>query len=73
MLQAQAQVTACRSRVALISDLDRFKTINDSLGHPIGDMLKEVVERLKGCVRSDAISRQGDEFITLLNDGATAR
>ena len=72
VLQAQAQATRMQSRVALMYlDLDRFKTINDSLGHPIGDaMLKEVVERLKGCVRdSDTISRQGgDEFIILLND-----
>jgi diguanylate cyclase (GGDEF)-like protein len=70
--QAQAQASRMHSRVALMYlDLDRFKTINDSLGHPVGDeMLKEVVTRLKSCVRdSDTISRQGgDEFIILLND-----
>ena len=72
MEQAKALATRMRSRVALMFlDLDRFKTINDSLGHPVGDaLLKEVVERLKSCVReSDTISRQGgDEFIILLND-----
>ena len=72
MEQAKALATRMHSRVALMFlDLDRFKTINDSLGHPVGDaLLKEVVERLKSCVReSDTISRQGgDEFIILLND-----
>ena len=70
--QAQAHAARVQSRIALMYlDLDRFKTINDSLGHPVGDvLLKEVVERLKSCVRdSDTISRQGgDEFIILLND-----
>ena len=72
MEQAKALASRMHSRVALMFlDLDRFKTINDSLGHPVGDaLLKEVVERLKSCVReSDTISRQGgDEFIILLND-----
>jgi diguanylate cyclase (GGDEF)-like protein len=70
--QAKAQASRTQSRLALMFlDLDRFKTINDSLGHPVGDsLLNEVVGRLKSCVReSDTISRQGgDEFIILLND-----
>jgi diguanylate cyclase (GGDEF)-like protein/PAS domain S-box-containing protein len=69
---ALAKASRAQSGGAMIFlDLDRFKTINDSLGHPVGDaLLKAVVERLKGCVReSDTISRQGgDEFIILLDD-----
>ena len=55
----------------LYLDLDRFKDINDTLGHPVGDrLLQAVAERLKDCLReTDMVARfGGDEFAILQDD-----
>ncbi|MCH8621402.1 bifunctional diguanylate cyclase/phosphodiesterase [Undibacterium sp. TS12] len=57
----------------LFLDLDHFKQINDSLGHPFGDrVLLQVTERLKNCIRElDTAARLGgDEFVLLLHEAS---
>ena len=68
---ALAQAQRTRQRLAVIFiDLDNFKTINDTLGHDVGDeLLKEAAQRLHQCVRdSDTLARMGgDEFTVILH------
>ena len=68
LLRAQRHGTLA---AILFVDLDRFKTINDSLGHPTGDaLLQAAAGRLGECVRaSDTVARSGgDEFTILLDE-----
>ena len=72
LTQAMAVARRRREKLAVLYlDVDRFKQINDSLGHAIGDrLLQSVGKRLLSCVRaSDTVSRQGgDEFVVLFSE-----
>lgn len=76
--QAMAKARRDKTRLALMFiDIDKFKPVNDGLGHHVGDLLlKEVAQRLADCVRreSDTVARiGGDEFVVMLPEMATVQ
>ncbi len=81
LLDRLTHATAAVSRsgfmgALLFLDLDDFKTVNDTMGHEVGDqLLQQVAQRLKNCVRDvDTVARLGgDEFVVMLTDLAADR
>jgi len=74
---AQSMTASQRSRsysALMFMDLDNFKTLNDTLGHYVGDLLLiEVAHRISACLRAvDVVARfGGDEFVVILNELST--
>lgn len=67
---ARRPAAAAEMSAVLFLDLDRFKFINDTMGHDVGDaLLSSVAKRLRGCIReNDMVARLGgDEFIAIID------
>ena len=75
LVQAMARSKRMHQPIGLmLLDLDRFKAVNDTFGHDIGDeLLKPVSERLKTCVREvDTVSGVGGEGVTVILEGGVS-
>ena len=75
LLQALGAMGRTQGLAVLCLDLDRFKVVNDTLGHAAGDLLlKAVAERLRGCLRhGDTVSRVGGDEFTIIQAGPYSR
>jgi diguanylate cyclase (GGDEF)-like protein len=74
--QSLAYARRSKTKVAVLQlDLDRFKEVNDTYGHPVGDkVLREVVARLSACIRlGDTLARSGGDEFTVVSDVANMR
>jgi diguanylate cyclase (GGDEF)-like protein len=72
LIQAMARSKRLQQPIGLmLLDLDRFKSVNDTMGHDMGDeLLKAVAERLKSCVREvDTVARMGGDEFTIILEG----
>ena len=75
LIHAMARSTRMQQPIGLmLLDLDRFKAVNDTFGHDMGDeLLKVVSERLKTCVREvDTVARMGGDEFTIILEGASS-
>ena len=75
LVQAMARSKRMHQPIGLmLLDLDRFKAVNDTFGHDIGDeLLKGVSERLKACVREvDTVARMGGDEFTIILEGVSS-
>jgi diguanylate cyclase (GGDEF)-like protein len=75
LVQAMARSKRMNQPIGLmLLDLDRFKTVNDTFGHDMGDeLLKAVTERLKVCVREvDTVARMGGDEFTIILEGVSS-
>lgn len=75
LTQAMARSHRTKQTLGLmLLDLDRFKAVNDTYGHDVGDqLLKAAAERLRGCVREvDTVARMGGDEFTIILEGVSA-
>jgi diguanylate cyclase (GGDEF)-like protein len=76
LTQAMARCKRAAQSIGLmLLDLDRFKAVNDTLGHDTGDhLLKAVSDRLRRCVREvDTVARMGGDEFTIILEGVTSQ